>query len=227
MVNDRRADMNTETMLHQTPCSTNLEPAKIYVHVGCGTSAHPGWLNFDANPRVRLPIWRGGYPRSVRYGNVTQLPLGTNSVDVLFASHVLEHLPRDEFDKALDEVYRVLKRGGRFRVIVPDLRERARRYLESGDPATASDEFMRSTLLGVASRPRGFLARLKQSHGHSRHFWMWDRCAISAAILKHGFRQQRNCIYGDSNDPLIDAIEREDRFINRFGIEEVGIEAVK
>jgi predicted SAM-dependent methyltransferase len=211
----------------ETARSTSHAADKTYVHVGCGTSAAAGWLNFDANPRVRLPIWRGGYPRDIRYANITKLPLRDNSVDLLFASHVLEHLPREDLDTALSEVYRVLKPGGRFRLIVPDLRERARRYLASSNPETASDEFMRSTGLGVVSKPRGLFAKMKQSHGHSRHLWMWDYSSMSAALRKHGFRESRSCTFGDSNDLMLAAVERKDRYINRFGITEVGIEAIK
>jgi SAM-dependent methyltransferase len=146
---------------------------------------------------------------------------------MLFASHILEHLARDEFEAAVAEVHRVLKPGGRFRVIVPDLRERARRYLEAANPEMASDEFVRSTWLGVPSKPRGLLARIKARHGHSRHLWMWDHASLSAALRRHGFRELRRCAFGDANDPRLIGVERADRFVNRSGIQEVAIEAIK
>jgi SAM-dependent methyltransferase len=198
----------------------------VYVQVGCANTAPPGWINFDANPRVLLPFWRGPYPPNVRYANVTRLPLADNSVDMLFASHVLEHLARDEFETALGEAHRVLKPGGRFRLIVPDLQERARRYLQSGSER-ANDEFMRSTWLGTRSRPRGLFAWVKRQHSLAGHLWMWDRVSMSAALGRHGFRHIRPCTFADSGDPMLALVEREDRFVNADGIREVGIEAVK
>lgn len=45
------------------------------------------------------------------------LPFSDNSIDMVFSSHVLEHIPNQK--KALEEIYRVLKPGGYHVCIVP------------------------------------------------------------------------------------------------------------
>ncbi|HUS82885.1 MAG TPA: class I SAM-dependent methyltransferase, partial [Dehalococcoidia bacterium] len=51
-------------------------------------------------------------------GDVQQLPLADASFDAVLASHVMEHLPEPE--KALAEVARVLKPGGRCLLLTPN-----------------------------------------------------------------------------------------------------------
>lgn len=52
-----------------------------------------------------------------RYGSVTNLPLKSNSVDVIFCSEVLEHIK--DYRKALKEIYRVLRKKGKLILTVP------------------------------------------------------------------------------------------------------------
>ena len=50
-------------------------------------------------------------------GSAYSLPIPSNSLDLVICSEVLEHL--DEYHLALDEIYRVLKPGGKFLASVP------------------------------------------------------------------------------------------------------------
>jgi SAM-dependent methyltransferase len=50
------------------------------------------------------------------------LPIADNSIDSFVAEDVLEYPSYEQFPAILDEVYRVLKPGGRFRMGVPDFR---------------------------------------------------------------------------------------------------------
>lgn len=49
-----------------------------------------------------------------------KLPIKTDTYDLVFASHVLEHIPWYRAVDALREVHRILKPGGEFEVYVPD-----------------------------------------------------------------------------------------------------------
>jgi predicted SAM-dependent methyltransferase len=84
----------------------------IKLHIG-GWEKHPGWFILDALP--------GPFVDYV--GNCRGLSfLSDNGCSEVYASHVLEHLGYNgEFQKALKEIYRVLKPGGRLRASVPDL----------------------------------------------------------------------------------------------------------
>jgi|GEM_PF-1889437 SAM-dependent methyltransferase len=48
------------------------------------------------------------------------LPFANESFDVVFSSNVVEHIPRRLYLEYLLEIYRVLKRGGRFVVAAPN-----------------------------------------------------------------------------------------------------------
>jgi SAM-dependent methyltransferase len=63
-----------------------------------------------------------GYtPVDIKTGtDAAQLPYADNSVDEIYACHVLEHFPVEETVNVLTEWRRVLKPGGRIKVAVPD-----------------------------------------------------------------------------------------------------------
>jgi ubiquinone/menaquinone biosynthesis C-methylase UbiE len=52
-----------------------------------------------------------------KIGSVYDIPLDSNSIDVVILSHVLEHL--DIPDKALDEISRILRPSGTIIIIIP------------------------------------------------------------------------------------------------------------
>ncbi len=52
--------------------------------------------------------------------NITKLPYKDNSVDLIYASHVLEYFDREEALDVIKEWRRVLKKGGELRIAVPD-----------------------------------------------------------------------------------------------------------
>jgi ubiquinone/menaquinone biosynthesis C-methylase UbiE len=53
--------------------------------------------------------------------DITDTPFDDRSFDVLYCSHVLEHVPGDH--KAMQECYRVLKSGAWAALMVPIFRE--------------------------------------------------------------------------------------------------------
>ncbi len=213
--------------------------SSVSVQFGCGWDAPAGWLNFDASPTLlfeRIPLIGSIYtknaarfPRNVKYGNiVTGLPLQPGCVDRLYASHVIEHLAYDDAIRALNNCLTILKPGGVFRLIVPDLRERARRYLlasESSDPMAAAT-FLDSTLLGQRHRPKGLMAILGAAFGGSDHRWMWDEPALTKALRDVGFAHVRRCQFGDSDDSSFALVESQGRFIDG-DIHELALECRK
>jgi SAM-dependent methyltransferase len=182
----------------------------IYVQYGCGLSCPDGWVNFDASPTLvlqRLPLVgalfrRGGvvFPAGVRYGDIVRgLPVADNTADGIYASHILEHLSRNDVERALANTIRMLKPGGVFRLVVPDLEARARRYLsllEAGD-AGGNDWLMRAGCLGAEQRPRGLAGFVRQFFGNSTHLWMWDESSMAAALRRAGFAAIRRCRFND------------------------------
>lgn len=199
----------------------------MYVQYGCHHCAPAEWINFDASPTLRIeriPIIgrfikknTARFPANVRYGDIISgLPIPDGVVRGLYASHILEHLSRDDFSIALHNSFRLLAPGGIFRLIVPDLEARAVTYLAAVRSGSfdASDVFMRSTGLGLEHRPRSALQHTVALLGNSAHLWMWDYPCLSHELASAGFVEIRRCRLGDSGDPMFSLVEDRDRFID-------------
>jgi SAM-dependent methyltransferase len=209
----------------------------LYVQYGCGICAPPGWLNFDASPRLRLekvPGIRGIlhstvgilFPANVRFGDIVRgLPVPEHSACGIYCSHVLEHLARDDLAIALHNTLRILKPGGIFRLVVPDLHWRALRYVAAvaSEKHTAADEFMSGAHLGRYGRQNiVFLAH--DYFGHCAHLWMYDFISLKPKLEAAGFVGIRRCELGDARDRMFDLVEEAGRFFDG-GERELAIEA--
>ncbi len=95
------------------------------VKINLGSGQRPfgeGWLNLD--------IRKQEYPVDI-IADAKFLPMfEDNSVDVLVAHHLFEHIGLNDQEEYLSEWYRVLKPGGKLLISVPDLREIDRAWLE-------------------------------------------------------------------------------------------------
>lgn len=217
--------------------------APLYVQYGCGFSVGEDWVNFDNSPTLvveRLPIigsllgrFAGNpqkFPACVRYGDIAKgLPVPDNSARGVYASHVLEHLAYDDFKVALRNTFKMLEPGGVFRLVVPDLFERAHRYVQeaTAGSADASWDFMTSTRLGMKQRPRTLVARARRMYGSS-HLWMWDEPSMTKQLEMAGFVEIRRCSFGDSDDPMFSQVEDPGRFLTAStGIAELAMSARK
>ena len=60
--------------------------------------------------------------RHILHNILEPYPLPDDSVDSYMAEDVLEHLPYDKLGDVIDEIYRILKPGGLFRLALPDYR---------------------------------------------------------------------------------------------------------
>lgn len=210
------------------------------VNVGCGASPTPGWRNLDNSPSALL----GSKPRlarllrglgliddgQVRFAEVAaqagvqwadgsrRLPFETASVDVVYSSHMLEHLTRRAARRFLGEAHRCLKGGGFIRLAVPDLSRLVARYLAEGD----ADGFVERTLLADPSGET-FAHRVKVAIlGPRHHLWMYDGPSLARLLEAAGFHAARIVAAGATGIPdpgNLDLRERED--------ESVYVEAVR
>ena len=80
------------------------------INLGSGGEPREGYVNVDCNPRATKVdiVWNlDNYP----------WPFGDNSVDEVFMDQCLEHL--GDHNRAMEEIYRVLKKGGVAKISVP------------------------------------------------------------------------------------------------------------
>jgi len=92
----------------------------IKLHIGCGKRYFPGWVHIDG----------GNYSHvNIKTSDLSILPFEPNSVDLIYASHVIEYYDRDEITSVLSEWFLTLKPGGILRLAVPDFETMVRLYL--------------------------------------------------------------------------------------------------
>lgn len=108
--------------------AVNVEPKLL--NLGCGHRFKPGWFNLDMSPQNEIVI---------KHDLTQPLPFADNFFDLIYHSHLLEHLAQSQGLALMTECYRVLKPNGVIRVVVPDLEELVRSYLEELEKALADD----------------------------------------------------------------------------------------
>ena len=81
-----------------------------YLHIGCGANILPKpFKNLDIRKKKGVDFVGAAYP----------LKFKSNSFDLVYASHVLEHFKKKDTLKVLKDWVRVLKPGGTIRISVP------------------------------------------------------------------------------------------------------------
>ena len=198
-----------------------------FVQYGCGLSAPPSWENFDVSPTLRLqklPLIGGmipgpKFPRSIRLGDIRNgLGLSDGYADAVYCSHTLEHLSLEDLREALKQSLRILRPGGTFRFVLPDLKRIAVKYAAASGPR-ASIEFMEESYLGKHTRPKGLEGMLRSWIGNSEHLWMWDYDSLSAELAQAGFVNIRRAQFGDSQIAEFKDVEDPSRWKDELGIE--------
>lgn len=206
----------------------------LYVNYGCGFSAPPNWLNYDASPSLFIQnnyllnllvgrFLRTKFPDNVKFGNILKgLPgLQENSCRGIYCSHVLEHFSLDDLRTALKETYIILQPGGIFRCVVPDLEYYSRKYLKSFDAgdSAASITFLNEILLGQHKGHKNLRDIVVSLFISDQHLWMWDSLSLKKEIENAGFINIRVCQYNDCEDAHFISVEEKQRFQNAVALE--------
>jgi SAM-dependent methyltransferase len=110
---------------------------------GCGASIFPVHLaregcrviGLDRGPAPRLDLIHGA-PVAYLQAELTELPFASGSFDAVFLISVIEHLDERGAERAMEEVARVLRRGGRLLLTTDYTRDRNEEmwYLGPGRP---------------------------------------------------------------------------------------------
>lgn len=169
----------------------------VLVNIGCGSVWHPDWINLDSRPVTsEVRTWDAD----------NGLPFEDGSVDGCYASHLLEHLSREDARRLLLECLRVLRSGGVLRLAVPDLEAIAAEYLrvlsraQAGDPVAGKQyEWITLELLDQLVRVEsgGEMGRYLRSRASQNADYVTSRIGSEAGpYLRHHGRNQ-----GGSTEP--------------------------
>ena len=107
---------------------------------------------------------------------VEVLPFAEDSVEVLLASHIIEHFSYREINKVLEEWYRVLRPGGDILIITPNFAYVAHGYVEGWMDYVES----RNRMFGGQDYPGNF------------HCTMFDSSSMGNALETAGFKNIRD-----------------------------------
>lgn len=194
------------------------------INLGCGPVGKDDWVNIDwgilaflhkftfiENILLNLKLLPKGYnvrwPRNLRLHNCKRkLPFATDSLDYVYTSHFIEHFKKFDAERILKDCYRVLKKVGIIRVVVPDLELLVKKYLEndrdyfkkinalmnfaqgaeSGENLVLADILMENFYpLFYKDKPRG-IQRLFIYFIRS-HYWMYDYPSLASLLRSVGF----------------------------------------
>ena len=140
------------------------------LNLGCGQDRKEGWKNVDENPNERADI-------VMRFPPIAE---ADNSVDEIYAGHVLEHFTYADGQTFLRECLRVLVPGGKIGVVVPDFRTIMGRWLD-GHAEVIDNRWYTDDLNDLC---RFFIfSDFQPSH----HRWAYDADTLSVAIAEAGF----------------------------------------
>jgi len=100
------------------------------LNLACGRTYHPSWTNTDLFPVD---------PSVLQVDLLNSLPFPDQSFEVVYHSHVIEHLRRSAAERLMKECFRILTHGGILRVATPDFERLIRLYLKELEAAEAGD----------------------------------------------------------------------------------------
>ncbi len=134
------------------------------IDVGCGERK----VKIDGYQMVSCDIRGEVHPDMIC--PIDAIPIPSESYDLVFASHVLEHVKRADIYKTMKEWRRILKVGGKLQLIVPDLEVAAIELLSC---KTSNDTF--DILFGAQNYPTNF------------HFSGYTHMLLQAIVKNYGF----------------------------------------
>ncbi len=177
-------DINCQTRTKQLSNGIGLKAGKqkqrrlMKLHIG-GEEAKEGWkiLNIQNKPHVDF------------IGNVSDLSqFGDQTIDEIYASHVIEHVPEKMVLQTLKGIHRVLKSRGKFYVSVPDLDILCQMFMHPAAKPAVKWQVMRIMFGG-------------QLDAHDYHYVGWNQVFMWDFLKLAGFSSaERVESFGMFND---------------------------
>jgi len=148
------------------------------LHLGCYQKKIHGFVNVDIRPEVEPDL----------VADVFKLPtIKNNSVDLIYACHVLEHATPVQAADALFRWNSILKPNGVLRLAVPDLQAVFDYYRTTGDL-----QELKSFIYG------------SQKHDYDVHYTGWDFKTLKSDLEKFGFKDVRRYDWRETEHFYID-----------------------
>jgi predicted SAM-dependent methyltransferase len=159
------------------------------LHFGAGAQHLQGFLNSDRSGRLPINIGR-------------RLPFNNEEIDLIYTSHVVEHLPKEDFKSFLHECLRILKKGGANIIAVPSI-EKLSSILYGKDSAKIdalktyfSAHFMEEEIFA----PCEYLNLIMKGFDHK---YLYDFALIEHLAKKTGYSAVERIANSDAPDEIL------------------------
>ena len=177
----------------------------IKINLGCG------WRNFGKD---WIHIDGGNYPH-LDSKDIINLPYEDNSIDLIYASHVIEYFDREEIPNILNKWKSKLKPGGTLRLAVPNFHTMAKLYIE--------DKISLNNFLGP------LYGKMKMDNSIIYHKTTYDYKELKDILDKCGFininyydwRNTEHSNFDDHSQAYIPHMDKENGILISLNIEAV------
>ncbi len=168
-------------------------------NLGCGTQLYPDFLNIgywshlgDGSVYKDLNGTQGTYMLNfdLRHG----IPAHNDSLDLIYHSHMLEHLSYLEGISFLKECYRTLAPGARMRVLVPDLEIWINAYTNNNQ--FFFDEYRKVLDPEIYVTKASIFMGMLHNHDHKCGY---DFDSLKWVVEHVGFINVKRTLYADSD----------------------------
>jgi predicted SAM-dependent methyltransferase len=181
------------------------------LNVGCGHNVVRGWMNIDHS---------GGRHGTIFMDATRPLPLPDDKFDAILCEHLIEHLPEADGRSLIRNLLKVLKPGGRIRIVTPDLESLAQLCVSSPNAAASCYLDFVAKLHGRAEiTPGDALNYIFYEYGH-RH--IYTRTKLRHLLEETGFTNVTEGRAGSPLHPIFDGAEGHPQFM---GLENDAFEA--
>lgn len=157
----------------------------------------------------------------IDFNKFVKIPRQDDFYDLIYASHVLEHINPAKTIQVLKEIRRVMKKGSTFRIIVPDAKKSIIKFL-NGEPFPLFEkrkknyhaknynnqnyvpmtnfEAMRGCFVSISGQ-----ATLQRQYNHSAlaHQNAWDFESMKSDLMRSGFQEGKISL-ASYNDKISD-----------------------
>ena len=192
----------------------------IKLNLGDSRQAPEGWLYVDYAIGARLAkipiisfflsklnVFKNDRPNNLFIHDLTKpFPWANSSVDIVYSSHTLEHLNKNDGMNFLNECYRILKPGGCLRIVIPDLKPIIDKYLNNEISAI---DFIEKLDVLYYDGPNIFKKFFSFFYSYP-HKTMYDYESLSQIFINLGLKPIKKS-YGDSEIKNIKEVEIKDR----------------
>ena len=164
----------SELSLVEHPGDSSVPTAGLKLHLGCGETYLPGYLNIDF-PSSQHTVQR--MSKADLYADLRHLEYPTASVQEIRSHHVFEHFDRVTALRLLMDWYGWLKSGAQLVIETPDFRRCAEEFVRSTSP-TDQQKLIRH-LFG------------SQEASWAVHYDGWHQAKFQATLTALGFQDLR------------------------------------